>query len=61
MKKNEGNPFIAIPASLGGISIAIVAVFLIFAKEYAAFAFGIVGFLALLGIFALYFAYKSKK
>ncbi len=58
--RREGSPFVGIGASLGGISIAIVALFLIFAKEYSAFTIPIVGFLALMGIFLGFFAYKKK-
>lgn len=64
MKKNECCPnrdyFIAIPASLGGIYLAIVVLFLILAKDQLEQVIPIVWAFVVLGVVALYFAYKSE-
>ncbi len=57
----EKNPFVGIGASLGGISVAIVAIVLIFASSQAWVLAPVIGSLALLGIFLGYFASKKKK
>ena len=61
MSKNEGNPFVAIAAVLGGILLTIIIVVLIFAKEFIVpiiptLVWGFVVLGALLG----YFASKKK-
>ena len=65
MKKDaccEKNPFVAIGGSLGGILLVIIALFLIFAKEFMApvlptIVWGIVVLGIVMGLFAL----KSQK
>jgi len=55
------DPCVAIGASLGGIYIVIVALFLIFAKQSANLLVPIIGFFTILGIFLGAFATKQKK
>lgn len=56
-KKEMGkDPFIAIPASLGGIFLVIVVLFLILAREYIAFLVPLLWGFVVLGIFATFFA-----
>ncbi len=54
-------PCVAIGASIGGIYIVIVALFLIFAKQSASLLVPIIGFLTVLGIFLGAYATKGKK
>jgi uncharacterized membrane protein len=56
----EYNPIVAIGASLGGIIIAIVAIFLIFASEQAGALVPIVIAIAAMGVILGYFASKKK-
>ena len=57
-KEPDSSPFIAIPASLGGIILVITVTFLLFGKEFISQIGTIVWGLVLLGIAALGFAYK---
>jgi len=59
-EKKSGNPFVGIAASIGGISVAIVALVGIFAAERMAAAAWIVGALAFMGICLGYFAGKRQ-
>ncbi len=60
MKKQDcdKSPFIAIPASLGGIILVITIMFLTLGKEFISQIGTIVWGLVVLGIVALGFAYK---
>lgn len=55
------NPFIAIPASLGGIFVGIVAIIALFARENMALLLPISWGFVVLGSFALFFAYMTAK
>lgn len=60
--KDEGkSPFVAIPASLGGIIIAIVVLFLLFAPDSLRYMTSVVWGLVVLGGFSLYFAHSASK
>ncbi len=61
MKKNENNPFVAIPASVGGIFLVIVILFLILANEQLGLLIPLAWAMVTLGIVALFFAYKAGK
>lgn len=54
------NPFVGIAGAVGGISIAIVAIFAIFAPEQLKYSPYVVGALALMGIFMGFFALRKK-
>ena len=58
---HEGNPFVAIGASLAGIFLVIVLFFLIFAKEFALYLVPIAWAFVVLGIILGFFAYLSMK
>jgi len=58
--KNDKNAFVAIGASLGGIFLMIVFLFLIFARESAGYLATIVWAFVVLGIVLGYLAYKSQ-
>lgn len=53
--------FIAIAGIIGGVSIAIVAIFLTMAKEHADNIVPIIGALAGMGVILGFFAYKIAK
>jgi len=57
----DKNPFVGIGASLGGISVAIVAIVLIFASDQAWILTIIIPCLAVMGILLGYFASKRTK
>ena len=57
----DNSPFVAIPASLGGIYLVIVALFVFFAKDMLSQVVSIIWGFVVLGIAALFFAYKAKK
>ncbi|MFH1590916.1 MAG: hypothetical protein ABIC95_03225 [archaeon] len=57
----EKDTFIAIPASVGGISFVIVLMFLIFAGHALNYAVSIIWALVILGMVSAFFAYLSKK
>jgi L-asparagine transporter-like permease len=59
--KTDDSPFIAIPASLAGIFLVIVFMFLIFAKDQLRSLDSIVWAFAVMGIVAIIFAYKTKE
>ena len=61
MGKDDKNPYVAVPASLGGILLVIVLFFLIFSPENVIFASSIAWAFVILGIFALFFVYLSQK
>lgn len=56
----EGNPFVGIAGVIGGISIGIIAVFMVFSPVNVSYSVPIVGFLALMGIFLGFSATKKK-
>ncbi len=60
-KDLDKSPFIAIPASMGGIFLVVVVLFLIFAKDQIVYLGGILWGFVILGIFATFFAYLSGK
>ena len=60
-KTGSPEPFIAIPAALGGIILVIILFFLIFAKDMLEHIGTVVWGLVVLGVFALFFAYKAQK
>ena len=49
MSEDRGNPFVAIAGIIGGISVAIVFIFVLFAKDQLMVAPWIVGVLAVMG------------
>jgi uncharacterized membrane protein len=59
-KKEAENPMVAIAAVIGGISVAIVALFVIFAKEQLEHAPLVIGALAVMGIFMGLFSLRKK-
>ncbi|MFC1691062.1 hypothetical protein ACFL0W_02665 [Nanoarchaeota archaeon] len=58
--KHGNEPFIAIPAAMGGIYLVIVVMFLIFAKEMIATVISVVWAFAVMAIVAMFFAYKAQ-
>ena len=58
-KKECGNPFVAIPASLGGLYLGLICLLLIFAKEQVVLAVPLIWGFVVLGVFAMFFAYKA--
>lgn len=58
---NEGNPFVAIGASLGGIFLVIVLFFLIFSSGNASLLVPIAWSFVVLGIILGFFAYLTTK
>lgn len=57
-KKND--PVVGVAAGIGGASVAIVAIFAIFAGEQLAITPWIIGALAVMGIGMSYFASKNS-
>ncbi len=57
---SDKNPMVGIAGSIGGISIAIVAIFAIFMKEQAWVLVPIIISLAVMGIFLGLFAMKRR-
>ncbi len=55
----DKNPFVGIAGAIGGILIAIVAIFLIFAKEWSGILVPIAISMCVMGIFLGYFATKK--
>ena len=60
-KDSDKNPFIAIPASMGGIYLVVVVLFLIFAQSQLVFLTGLLWGFVVLGVFATFFAYLSGR
>ena len=60
MKKDSSNPFVGIAGTIGGISVAIVAIFMIFAPSQGAYAVPIVIALAIMGAILGHQAMKKK-
>ncbi len=56
----EKNQFVGIAGTIGGIMVAIVAIFLIFAKEWSWVLTPITISMCVMGVFLGYFAYKKK-
>jgi len=61
MSEDKGNPFVAIVGTVGGISVAIVAVIAFLAKDQLMVAPWIVGVLALMGAILGAMARKKEK
>lgn len=59
--KEDKSPFIAVPASLGGIYLVVVALFLIFAKENADLLVDIAWAFVVMCLSGVLFAYWSMK
>jgi hypothetical protein len=57
----EGNPFVAIPAVLGGIFLVICVLFLLFGREQMGILVPIVWAFVVLGIVAILAARKANK
>ncbi|MBR9698848.1 hypothetical protein GOV09_00120 [Candidatus Woesearchaeota archaeon] len=57
----KDNPFVAIPAALGGIIFVTVVVFIVFAVDSLMIAVPIVWALVALGAVALFFAYFADR
>ena len=58
--KKESNPMVGIAGAIAGISVAIIAVYLSFARDQALYLIPIIASLAIMGIFLGYFASKKK-
>jgi hypothetical protein len=61
MAEQKGNPVVGIVSVIGGISLCIVAVIAIFAKDQLSVAPWIVAALAIMGIVLGFFASKMSK
>jgi len=61
MAEQKGNPVVGIASVIGGISLCIVAVIAIFAKDQLSVAPWIVAALAIMGIALGFFASKVSK
>ncbi len=61
MAEQKGNPVVGIASVIGGISLCIVAVIAIFAKDQLSIAPWIVAALAIMGIDLGFFASKVSK
>jgi hypothetical protein len=61
MANQKGNPVVGIASVIGGISLCIVAVIAIFAKDQLSVAPWIVAALAIMGIALGFFASKMSK
>jgi hypothetical protein len=61
MAEQKGNPVVSIASVIGGISLCIVAVIAIFAKDQLSVAPWIVAALAIMGIGLGFFASKVSK
>lgn len=59
--KHDGNSFVAIPASVAGITLGMVFVFGIFARDSFGLMIPIAWAMATLGIFALFFNFLAVK
>lgn len=57
----DKDPFVAITAIVGGISLVMVVLFLIFAKEQVGIMIPIVWAFVVLAFVACIFAYKTRK
>jgi len=61
MANQKGNPVVGIASVIGGISLCIVVVIVIFAKDQLSVAAWIVAVLAIMGIGLGFFASKMSK
>jgi Zn-dependent protease len=61
MAEQKGNPIVSIASVIGGISVAIVAVIAVLAKDQLSVAPWIVAALAIMGIVLGFFASKASK
>jgi len=60
MSEGTGTPFVAIAGTTGGISVAVVAVLAIFAREHLMVATWVVAGLAVMGVLLGAMALKKK-
>jgi uncharacterized membrane protein SpoIIM required for sporulation len=58
--KEVGNPFVGIAGTIGGISVGIVAVFVIFAQGFVVYSVPIIIALAIMGMMLGFFASRKK-
>lgn len=58
--KEDKNPYPGIAGAIGGTTIAMIALIVIFASQYAWVTVPIIAFMSLLGIMLGYFASKKK-
>jgi 4-hydroxybenzoate polyprenyltransferase len=61
MSDRQHDPFVGIAGAIGGISVAIVAIIAVFAKEQLAVAAWVVGALAFMGVCLGAMAAKGRK
>jgi hypothetical protein len=59
--KKDNDVYIAVPAVLGGMMVGVTVLFLLFASSLMDLLIPIMWAFVVLGIAALFFAYKSKK
>jgi hypothetical protein len=59
MSEEKGTPFVGIAGTIGGISLAIVAILAVLAREHLMVAAWVVGALAIMGIFLGFSATKK--
>ncbi len=60
-KKDEKSPFVAIGASIGGLFVGVVALFLIFAQTQVVHLVPIAWAMVVLGIGVAFFQYLSSR
>ena len=61
MAEQKGSPLVSIARVIGGVSVAIVAIIVVFAKDQLSVAVWVVAALAIMGIGLGFFALKSSK
>jgi hypothetical protein len=61
MAKKEGNPFVAIGASLGGLLIGAIAIVAVLARDFMWVTPIIAACFVILGGLLAYFTYKAEK
>ena len=59
-EQEKGNPFVGIAAVIGGISIPIVAIIALFAKDQLMVAPWVIGVLAVMGVILGFMALKKQ-
>jgi hypothetical protein len=60
MSEDKGTPFVGIAGTIGGISVAIVTILAVLAKEHLMVAAWVVGALAIMGMYLGYAAAKKR-
>ena len=58
-KEGDKNPFVSIAAAIGGISVAIVAIVMLFSPNQAWVLAPVISSLALMGVILGFFAYRK--